>query len=212
MLGHHSQGWGHAYLSEDDKQLIVKRDITPIYRADWKNISKIKTRFLLVHARKSLPKNKTIEDVHPINIREKYLMVHNGTISRDSFPRTLEDSRLEEISNNTEMDTRKYLCLLMDELKDSNSDLKMAVESTFRKIRSGGTANAFLFNLHECAIIKRQKDSLRGRHATLFLTKEKNSILVCTTPISRPAKEIPDKSLIQVDLSDLSMKYSKLEI
>ena len=212
MIGHHGQGWGLAYLSEDDQQLFVKRDITPIYRADWKNISKIKTRFLLVHARKSLPKKKAIEDVHPINIRERYLMVHNGTISRDSFPRTLEDPRLEEISNKTEMDTRKYLCLLMDELKNSDSDLKMAVESTFKKIHSRGTANAFLFNLNECAIIKRQKESLRGRHTTLFLTKEEHSILVCTTPITKNAKEIPAKSLIQVNLSDLDMKFSKLEI
>jgi len=212
MIGHHSQGWGHAYLSKNDKQLIIKRDITPIYQADWKNISKIKTRFLLVHARKSLPKKKALEDVHPINIQEKYLMVHNGTINRESFPQTLEDPRLEEISNNTEMDTRKYLCLLMDELKNADSDLKRAVESTFMKIQSSGTANAFLFNLNECAIIKRQHDSLLGRHSTLFLTREKNSVLVSTTPISRNLKEIPNKSLIQVNLSDLSMKYSKLEI
>lgn len=212
MIGHHSQGWGYAYLSEDDKKLIIKRDITPIYRADWKNLSKIKTRFLLVHARKSLPKKKAIEDVHPINIREGYIMVHNGTINKDSFPRTLEDPRLEEISLNTEMDTRKYLCLIIDEYKKNNSDLKKAVESALNKIQSSGTANAFLFNLNECAVIKRQNDSLLGRHTTLFLKKDKNSVLVCTTPINWPAKEIPDKSLIHVNLSDLSMKYSKLEI
>jgi hypothetical protein len=100
----------------------------------------------------------------------------------------------------------------MDELKNSNSDLKEAVESSLRKIQHPGTANAFLFNLNECAIIKRQNDSRKGRHTTLFLTKEKNSVLVCTTPISRNAKEIPNKSLIRVNLSDLSIKLCRLEI
>ncbi len=212
MIGHHSQGWGHAYLSEDDQKLIIKRDITPIYRADWKSLSKIKTRFLLVHARKSIPKNKTIKDVHPININEDYFFTHNGTINKDSFPKELSDQRLSEISLNTELDTRKYLSLIMDEYKNNKADLKKAVESTLKKIQNAGTANAFLFNLNECAIIKRQKDSLRGRHTTLFLTKENNSVLICTTPINKNAREIPDKSLIRVNLSDLSMKYLKLEI
>ena len=212
MIGHHSQGWGHAYLSEDDQHVIVKRDITPIYRADWKSLSKIKTRFLLVHARKSLPKKKAIEDVHPINISDKYLIVHNGTIDKDSFPKELNDQRLSEISLNTEMDTRKYLCLIMDEYKKNNSDLKKAIESALKKIQSSGTANAFLFNPNECVIIKRQNNSLLGRNTTLFLTREKNSVLASTTPIIRNAKEIANKSLIQVNLKDLSLKYSKLEI
>ena len=212
MIGHHSQGWGYAYLSEDDQKLIIKRDINPIYRADWKNLSKIKTRFLLVHARKTLPRKKTIKNVHPININEEYFMTHNGTIKIESFPQELNDQRLSEISLNTGMDTRKYLCLIMDEYKKHNLDLKKAVESTLRKIQSSGTANAFLFNINECAIIKRQNDSLLGRNTTLFLTKEKNSVLVSTTPISRNAKEIPNKSLIRVNLSDLSIRLSRLEI
>jgi hypothetical protein len=139
-------------------------------------------------------------------------MTHNGTIKTDSFPQELTDQRLNKISLNTNMDTRKYLCLIMDELKKTNSDLKKAVESTLRKIQHPGSANAFLFNLKECAIIKRQNDSRKGRHTTLFLTKDKNSVLVCTTPISKNTKEIPNKSLIRVNLSDLSMKFSKLEI
>jgi predicted glutamine amidotransferase len=51
LLGHHGLGWGFAYVSENDNKLVIKRDINPIYHADWKNLTKIKTRFLLVHAR-----------------------------------------------------------------------------------------------------------------------------------------------------------------
>ena len=73
LLGHHGLGWGFAYISENDNDLVIKRDITPIYHADWKNLTKIKTRFLLVHARKTLPWKKNFGNVHPINIKEKYL-------------------------------------------------------------------------------------------------------------------------------------------
>ena len=44
IFGHHNLGWGFAYLPESrSKNLIVKRDITPIYYADWESLTKIKT-------------------------------------------------------------------------------------------------------------------------------------------------------------------------
>jgi len=54
VFGHHGSGWGFAYIPEGNEKLIVKRDINPIYFSDWENLTKIKTRFLLVHARKMI--------------------------------------------------------------------------------------------------------------------------------------------------------------
>jgi len=213
VFGHHGSGWGFAYIPEGNEKLIVKRDINPIYFSDWENLTKIKTRFLLVHARKMIqPWKKTIKNVHPINIGEKYLITHNGTINLDSFPEPL-DPKLREININTEMDTRRYLCLIMDELK-RKYDLKEAIESTLRRIQVNSAANAFLFNSRECIVIKNQKNTFNGRNTTLFLAKDDNSILVSTTPINPQLKffEIPNNTLIKIDLVNLKSKISKLVI
>ena len=211
LFGHHNCGWGFAYIPENSKKLIIKRDFNPIYRADWKSLSKLKSKFFLVHVRKTvLPWEKSIEDIHPININEKYVMTHNGIIKKDSFP-DLKDSKLQSIIKKTDMDTRKYLCLIIDELKQK-LNIKKAIQSALKQIEVKTTANAFLFNSHECIIIKYQNNTFHGRHTTLFLTKEKNKILVSTTPLSSKAKEIPNKSLIQIDLSNIKIKFSKLEI
>lgn len=213
VFGHHNCGWGVAYFPDGKQNLVVKRDINPIYYADWKSLINIKTRFLLVHARKTVkPWKKAIENVHPINIKEKYLMTHNGTIKIDSFPK-LKDAQLNLIKKKTEMDTRKYLCLIMDELKQ-NGEIKSSIQSALNKIDVSSSANAFLFNSKECIVIKRQKSTFNGRHTTLFLKKANGKILVSTTPLdtSQKAMEIPNNSLIKIDLNNLKTEYSKLEI
>ncbi|TFG06348.1 MAG: hypothetical protein EU539_07825 [Promethearchaeota archaeon] len=210
LLGHHHLGWGLAYFPENSDNLVIKRDLTPIYRADWKSLTKIKTRFLLVHARKAYPWKKNPNDIHPIDIGENYLMTHNGTILGDSMPE-LNDPKLEQIKNETGMDTRKYLCYLMDELKKT-SDLRLALESVFKTLDLGIGANAFLFNSKECNIILRQNSRFNGRHRTIFISKDNNVILAATTPLKSGMLEIPNNSLIQIRLSNLKSKVFKLHI
>ena len=210
ILGHHGLGWGFAYLSEDENNLVIKRDINPIYHADWKSLIKIKTRFLLVHARKTLPWKKKYENVHPINIKEKFLIVHNGIIK--NFSRNyLENIKLDKIYNETDLDTRKYLCSIINELSEGKS-LKNGLETVFKNIQIGAGANAFLFNSQICNIITNHKTNFNGRHHTLFVSKNKNEILVSTTPLTESAKEIPNYSLIQIDLNNLNMNMVKLEL
>jgi len=211
LFGHHGLGWGFAYIPEHNStKLIIKRDITAIYKADWKNLTKIKTRFLLVHARKTLPWKKKLEDVHPINIGEKYIIAHNGIIKNSSFP-NLHNPRLEQEKKRTDLDTRKYLCFIIDKLKDG-LDLKETLETVFSKIVLGAGANAFLFNLTQCNVISYHNSNFNGRHHTLFLKKENNTILVSTTPLRSKMKEIPNQSLIQIDLGNLLIKMNKLDI
>ena len=209
LLGHHGLGWGFAYLSENENNLVVKRDITPIYHSDWKNLTKIKTRFLLIHARKTLPWKKNLGNVHPINIQEQYLITHNGIIK--NFPsKTLKNSKLDKIYNETDLDTRKYLCSIINELQEGKS-LKSGLETVFKGIEIGAGANAFLFNSQNCNIITNHKNNFNGRHHTLFLSKNHNDILVSTTPFTKDAKEIPNYSLIQIDLNNLNLNLVKLE-
>ena len=209
LLGHHGLGWGFAYISENDNKLVIKRDITPIYHADWKNLAKIKTRFLLVHARKTLPWKKNLRNVHPINIEEKYLITHNGIIK--SFPsKKFKNPKLDKIYNETDLDTRKYLCSIINELKEGNN-LKSGLENIFKGIEIGAGANAFIFNSHFCNVITNHKNNFNGRHHTLFLSKNHNDILVSTTQFTENAKEIPNYSLIQIDLNDLNLNMVKLE-
>ncbi|MFX1267625.1 MAG: class II glutamine amidotransferase [Promethearchaeota archaeon] len=209
LYGHHGLGWGFAYIPENtNSKLIIKRDITPIYHSDWKNLVKIKTRFLLVHARRAYPWNKCFNDVHPINIDEKYLIVHNGVIKNKSFPKLI-NPKLEDIKNNTRLDTRKYLCYIIDQL-NMEHDLKSSLEKVFKKIEIAAGANAFLFNSKECNIITYHNTNFNGRHHTLFISKNLDRVTVSTTPILSGAKEIPNNSLIQINLKKLNMNITKL--
>jgi predicted glutamine amidotransferase len=211
LLGHHHLGWGFAYIPEnDDNKLIIKRDITPIYHADWRNLTKIKTKFIVVHARKAYPWLKNFMDIHPININEKYIITHNGTITNFSVPR-IKDPKLEIIFKKTNLDTRKYLCCIINNLKNG-LDLKKSLEFILKNIEIGLGANAFLFNSNECNIIKYQNEKFTGRHRTLFINKENHSILVSTSPLKPKMKEIPNYSLIQINLSNLITNSFKLEV
>jgi len=209
LFGHHALGWGFAFIPENnDKKLIIKRDITAIYKADWKNLTKFKTKFLLVHARKTSPLKRNFMNVHPINIGKKYLITHNGIIRNSSFPK-LDNPDLEDIKNCSDLDSRKYLCTIIDKLNDKRN-LKEALELTFKKLSIKPSANAFLFNSEECNVINYHDNSFNGRHHTLFLKKEKDTILVCTTPLNSHAKEIPNKTLLQINLHNLKTNIVKL--
>lgn len=209
IYGRHRMGWGFAYVPENnDKILIIKRDISPIYHSDWKNLLNIKTRFLLVHARKTKPWHKNYNNLHPINIGEKYSIVHNGTIKK--FPsRKLNNLRLEKINNSTQLDTRKYLCHIVDKL-NTNYDLKSTLESLFQEIRIGSSANAFLFNSQECHVISHHKNNYKGKNHSLFIKKENGWLNVCTTPILRNSREIENNSLITIDLNNSELIFKKL--
>ena len=209
LFGHHNLGWGFAYLNQN-QELKIKRDITPIYKADWKSLNKIKTRFLLVHARKAYPWKKDFKDIHPINIHEKYLIAHNGVIKSDSFP-PLRDANLEGIRASDTLDTRRYLCAISEKIKNGTS-LENALEEIFKKIQIGAGANAFLFNSKECNVISYHNSNFNGRHHTLFIKNSGNNILVSTTPLLKDMKEITNKSLIRINFLDLATKVMKIEI
>jgi predicted glutamine amidotransferase len=210
LIGHHGLGYGFAYIPENTNYIVIKRDLTPIYYTDWKNLTKIKTRFFLIHARKAYPWKKTAENIHPINIGQKYMITHNGTIKNSSIPK-LTNPTLEKIKRETSLDTRKYLCYIMDELY-KNSNLKTALESVFENLKLGIGANAFLFNSRECNIIKRQNEKFTGRHRTLFISKKDNYIFAGTTPLKPKMKEIPNNTLIYVNLLNLKTKIYPLEL
>ncbi len=208
LFGHHGLGWGFAYLSENNKELVIKRDINPIYHADWESLIKIKTRFLLVHARKTLPWKRRFENVHPIDIGEKYLITHNGIIK--NFPeKKLNTPKLNTIYKETDLDTRKYLCSIIDQIQELN-DLKSGLELIFKEIEIGAGANAFLFNSQMCNVITNHKTNFNGRYHTLFINRNNSEIFVSTTPLIKNAKEIPNYSLIQIDLANLDTNFTKL--
>ena len=208
IFGHHSLGWGFVYLSENNKELVIKRDINPIYHADWENLTKIKTRFLLVHARKTLPWKRKFENVHPINIGEKYLITHNGIIK--NFPeKKINNHKLNTIYKESNLDTRRYLCSIIDQIQEGK-DLKSALEFIFKEIEIGAGANAFLFNSKICNVITNHNSNFNGRHHTLFIRRNNNEIFVSTTPLTTGAKEIPNHSLIQINLANLNTNFVKL--
>jgi len=210
LLGHHHLGWGFAYIPEHSKNIVIKRDMTPIYHADWENLTKIKTKFLLVHARKAYPWLKNAINIHPIDINEKYLITHNGTIKNFYSPK-IKDSKLQHIFNETNLDTRKYLCCIIDQLNQDDS-LNKALEQVLNNVELGLGANAFLFNSRECNIIKYQNETFTGRHRTLFIKKDNNSILASTTPLKPKMKEIPNYSLIRINMANLDHQISTLHL
>jgi predicted glutamine amidotransferase len=196
LIGHHNAGWGFSYLPQNSQNLVIKRTLYPIYHSQWEDLGKLKTRFLIIHARKTLFGEKKLENVHPINIGDKYCITHNGTIKMASFP-VLENPSLQYIQENTDLDTRRYLCTILDHMKQEKT-LKKAIERTLNKIQVSSAANAFLFNENECHIIKYQKETYNGRHITLFIEKTSEGLLISTTPLSSTALEIPNHVLLSI--------------
>ena len=99
----------------------------------------------------------------------------------------------------------------MDNLKQG-LDLKETLENVINNIKIGLGANAFLFNSKECNIIKYQNEKFSGRHRTLFITKDNGSVLTSTSPLKPKMKEIPNYSLIHVNLSNLEINLTNLEV
>jgi predicted glutamine amidotransferase len=213
LFGHHGVGWGFAYIPMDSQKLIIKRTLHPIYDCKWQDLAKIKTRFLLIHARKTLFGKKTLANVHPICVGQSYCLAHNGTIKMKSFPDLIND-KLQNIQKNTDLDTRRYLCMILDCLK-SQKNIKDAIELTLKNVHVNSAANAFLFNLNECYVIKYQKNTFNGRHTTLFIEKMPNRILISTTLLSSKALEIPNNSLLSIpniQNDKLMIRINELEI
>ncbi|MFX0012391.1 MAG: hypothetical protein ACFE9R_18910, partial [Candidatus Hermodarchaeota archaeon] len=131
-------------------------------------------------------------------------------IIKKFFTKELTNPRLNKIYKETELDTRKYLCSIIDEIQKGNS-LKISLESVFKNIEIGAGANAFLFNSQICNVITNHKVNFNGRHHTLFINKNDYSILVSTTPLTEHAIEIPNYTLIQIDLNALNVNMIKLE-
>ncbi len=163
----------------------------------------------MVHARKSFPWQKNVNDIHPISVKGKYYIVHNGIIKKDSFPK-LKLPQLEIIKRNTNLDTRKYLCYILDEINNGKS-LKQSLETIFKTIEIGAGANAFLFNQRECNIVLYHNSNFNGRHTTLFIDYFDNKVLVSTTPLTLNAREIESKSLITISLQNTSFNFHHLK-
>ena len=116
---------------------------------------------------------------------------------------------LDGIYKKTDLDTRKYLTSIIDQIQDGK-DLKSSLEQTFKEIEIGAGANAFLFNSQMCNIITNHKSNFNGRHHTLFINRNNDEIIVSTTPLIKNAKEIPNYSLIQINLANLHTTFTKL--
>ncbi|MFO7795891.1 MAG: class II glutamine amidotransferase [Promethearchaeati archaeon] len=206
VVGHHGAGWGLAYIPNNSNNLVIRRTLEPIYNCKWQDLANIKTRFLLIHARKTIFGEKRLENVHPICLGDRFCIVHNGTIKMKSFP-PLNRLYLQKIKENTDLDTRRYLCTLLDNIINQNN-IKDAIETTLKKIHVNSAANAFLFNSKECYIIKYQKNTFNGRHTTLFIQKGANRVMISTTPLNSKALEIPNASFLSIS----SLKEKKLKI
>ncbi len=74
----HRDGWGMAFLEKDN--FILKKSLRPIYEdVQAEEIKKIKTNFVMLHARfRSIGENK-LENNAPFQNRES-IFCHNGTI------------------------------------------------------------------------------------------------------------------------------------
>ncbi len=213
LIGHHGAGWGVSYITNDSQQLVIKRSLQPIYKFNWQDLLTLKTRFLIIHARKSIFGERRLQNVHPINVEGKYCLVHNGTIKMSSFP-DLNDAKLHKIQKNTDLDTKRYLCTILDNFR-SQKTLEKAIEATLKEIEVSSAANGFLFNLNECHIIKYQNSTFNGRHTTLFIDKFPNRLLISTTPLTSTALEIPNQSLLSIpalNSTKLTILFKKLAV
>lgn len=102
---------------------------------------------------------------------------------------------MDKIKKETDLDTKKYLCLILDELKQKSS-VKKAIESALKQIKVKSTANAFLFNSQECIIIKHQLNTFHGRHTKKIKNSGGDAIFAqADVSIEEQAKSIVEKTI-----------------
>ncbi len=209
FIGQHRMGWGVSWFDKNGA-IKTQRSIDPIWRSNWKNLTKIKSRCIVLHARRCAPSATNNRDVHPIVIDNKNYMFHNGVIKKDSFPQ-LDNPELNEILKSTSMDTRRYLATFLDEL-EKNEDFVETFRRTLPKITVSPSANAFLLNSTDIYIVKYKIEKLHKKAVYQLNIKnfDKGGYCVSVIPFDKSFKGIPNKSCIKYNFRSNKIEFNKL--
>ncbi|MBD3351803.1 MAG: hypothetical protein GF364_09990 [Candidatus Lokiarchaeota archaeon] len=213
FTGHHAMGFGVAWLDQDTR-IHVKRSIMPIWKTKWEDLLKIRSRCIVLHARKCPPQSIKFQDVHPITIDKKTFMFHNGTIDKKSFP-NLRDPYLNKISKTTSMDTRKYLATYLDLMNQPSfaGNIPKIFSNLNKDITLKSSANSFILNRNKLLIVElmRQHSVFKTLKYILNIKKmDTKNYCISVAPFDDDFMPIPNKTTLEYDFDSEKLKISKI--
>ena len=194
----HSDGWGLTYLEGDN--LKTFRSVAPIYEdSQIYQFKKLKTRLIILHARKSTKGNVTMPNIHPFENRNgsaHYLFFHNGTV-RDKL--TFDPGF--QVQGTT--DSEKFFYYL---LSGNFGELNLNwIKKKLLELKDFSGANFILTDGKHSFVADWY--SLNPRYYTMKMFKQKNSVIIASEvlPHYRQADwfHLKNFSVISIRTTDL---------
>jgi predicted glutamine amidotransferase len=196
FLGHHGFGWGLVWRDRRGR-FRVHRSVRALWEDPWEAIGRLRTTCLALHARFCFPWKRNIEDVHPIAVENGPLLMHNGQFVNKSFgPLRAED--LDRLRRTTDMDTRKYYCALVDEMRRGATP-KAAFEKVLPAVQVIDSANAFLVTEEALHVVEWHQASVLQQYLydlTFCHDEARGHTVISSTPLGSGFRRIPNHSIL----------------
>ncbi|MHA1733759.1 MAG: class II glutamine amidotransferase [Promethearchaeota archaeon] len=198
--GHHASGWGVSWLDPDSGTIRVKRTIRPIWNSGWRDLLEVRSRLVVLHARKSLPWKRKFEDVHPITHDRHHYVVHNGIISLAAIP--VPSGNLGREFARTKLDTRRYLLSVLDSARGGDileGILRVTRALDGRALRP--SANAFFFGREDLYVVSHFKRTPLQVHTYQLYASRLHGRGYCVSSVPLPGSIIlPNHAVLHYGL------------
>lgn len=191
----HSDGWGLAYLDENDKWIIYK-SVKPIYEdGNIHKLKNIKTNAVILHVRKATNGIKSLSNTQPLffkDISGEFLFAHNGSIKDE-----IDEKTRFLLDGNS--DTVLWFNKIISERIENK---KWEIEKNLSSLKEFTSANFFLVTPEKVIVGEYYKKD--PEYHTMKLLKENESIIISSEVLpcleDRSWEKIENKTLIKIQL------------
>lgn len=196
----HEDGWGAAFL-ENNAWRIVKSTNSIIKDRKIEKLRRIKTKVLVIHARKKTKGRKTIKECHPFFNQDKNLIfMHNGTI-------TGKIGYQHQFRPQGTTDSEKLFLSILSDLKQDNFKIITTKINSFNF--TSGTNTILSSPDYSIISVNYRK---YPKYYQMAILKNKDSIIISSEKlknlIGKNWKFLKDKDLVKINHD--SLKIAKL--
>lgn len=200
----HGDGWGIAYLDEND-EWVVKKSTRAIYDdPEVKKFRKIKAKLFIIHTRYKMGSEVDINNTHPfIFDREKQgniLFCHNGFIEEDIY----YDKKFKTLGDT---DSEQLFYSILTDLRKSN--IVKAVRKNFKRYKKLKGTNIIMSTKKETVVAMRENKFPKYYQMSLGRTKD---MIVVSSEQFRNSTGIFWEPLQQGDIIKINNKNLKIKV
>ncbi|MBN2093555.1 class II glutamine amidotransferase [candidate division KSB1 bacterium] len=207
VLFQHGDGWGMTYLHHDS--LNSYKSSQPCYQdLQFENLSKISTRFLILHSRRASKGSIGEQNSHPFlaNIEnDNYFFYHNGTIYEE-----LPFSNHFHRSGTT--DSEMFFFHILTHLKPEKPI--ESYKSIFKKVTNFSAVNSIFGNSQFCLLVNRYQ--INPDYYTMKISSDDHSLIVSSEIIpGLPAKnwkKLSNGTLLKIPINNSKISFEEYQL